>query len=130
MSGFTNATEAAVLDCYFNQTNITAPTAIYMGLFSSNPDDAGASGTELSGNNYSRVNVTSSFSAASGGACTNDAAVDFPIASGVWSAVTGFGFWIVSTAGTAFFWDTCTLGALASNQFHRFAIGDIDIALD
>ena len=79
MSGFTDATEAAVLDCYFNQTNITAPTAIYMALYSANPADAGSGGTELSGNNYSRVDVTASFSAASGGALTNNVAVAFPV---------------------------------------------------
>ena len=130
MSGFTDATEAAVLDCYFNQTNITAPTAIYMALYSANPADAGSGGTELSGNNYSRVDVTASFSASSGGACTNDVAVAFPVASGAWSAVTGFGFYTASSGGTPFFWDTCSLGVLALNEFHNFAIGAIDLALD
>lgn len=130
MAGFSNAVEAAILDCYFNQTNITAPTAIYLALFSSAPDDAGSGGTELSGNSYARVDVTAAFSAASGGAVTNSAAVDFPTASGAWSAAVAWGIYTASSGGTYIFGDSCSLGALSSGQFHRIPAGDLDVVLD
>lgn len=130
MAGFSNAVEAAILDCYFNQTNITAPTAIYLALFSSAPDDAGAGGTELSGNGYARVDVTAAFSAASGGAVTNSAAIDFPTASGAWSAAVAWGLYTASSGGTYLFGDSCSLGTLSSGQFHRIPAGDLDVALD
>jgi hypothetical protein len=130
MAGFSNAVEAAILDCYFNQTNITAPTAIYLALFSVAPDDAGAGGTELSGNGYARVDVTTKFSAASSGAVTNDQAIDFPTASGAWSAAVAWGLYTASSGGTYIFGDTCSLGALSANQFHRIPVGDLDVTLD
>lgn len=130
MAGFSNAVEAAILDCYFNQTNITAPTAIYLALFSSAPDDAGAGGTELSGNAYARVDVTAAFSAASGGAVTNSAAVDFPTASGAWSAVVAWGLYTASSGGTYLLGDSCSLGTLSSGQFHRIPAGDLDFTVD
>jgi hypothetical protein len=130
MAGLTDTEENKVLNCYFRAANITAPTAIYMGLFSSNPTDAGG-GTELSGNNYSRVNVTSSFgSAASGGAISNTVAIDFPVASGAWSVVTGFGIFDASTSGNLLWWATASLSALSANEFHRIPIGDADFTMD
>lgn len=122
MAGFAATTSNAILDCYFNQTNITAPTAIYLGLY--------ASATELTGNGYARVDVTAAFSAAGSSAVTNNVAVDFPTASGVWSAATEYGFFTASSGGTAFYRRTCSLAALASGEFHRIPIGDIDISLD
>lgn len=122
MAGFSATTANAILDCYFNQTNITAPTAIYLGLY--------ASGTELTGNNYSRVDVTAAFSAAGTSAVTNSAAVDFPVASGAWSAAGEYGFFTASSGGTAFYRRTCSLAALAANEFHRIPAGDIDLSLD
>lgn len=129
MAGWSDTVENAILDCYLNQTNITAPTAIYLGLYSSNPTDAGG-GTELSGNNYSRVDVTLSFGAAASGACTNNVAIDFPVASGVWAAATSFGLFTASSGGTLLAWATCSLGALAANEFHRIPIGDCDFSED
>lgn len=130
MSGFTDGSEAAVMNCYFNQTNITAPTAIYLGIYSANPNDAGAGGTELTGNNYSRVDVTAKFPVFTTGVSANDVAIDFAVASGAWLAGTGFGFFTASSGGTPFFWDTCSLPVLALNDFHRIAIGDLDLVLD
>ncbi len=130
MAGFSNAVEAAILDCYFNQTNITAPTALYLALFPSAPDVAGSGGTEISGNGYARVDVTAAFSAASGGTVTNSAAVDFPTASGAWSAAVAWGLYTASSGGTYLLGGSCSLGALASGEFHRIPAGDLDYTLD
>ncbi len=122
MAGFSATTANAILDCYFNQTNITAPTAIYLGLY--------ASGNELSGNNYSRVDVTSAFGASASGAVTNTSAIDLPTASGAWSAATEWGLFTASSGGTAIYRNTCSLAGLAANEFHRIPIGDLDVSLD
>jgi hypothetical protein len=129
MAGFSNATRRAILDCYFNQTNITAPTAIYLALFSTAHNDDGTGGTELTGNGYARVDVTAAFSAASGNAVTNSAAVDFPTASGAWAAANGWALMSASSGGTYILGAACSLPALASGEFHRIPAGDIDFSI-
>lgn len=123
MAGWTNATEAAILNCYLNQTNITAPTQIWLGIFSADPDDAGAGGTELSGNGYGRVEVTNSFPTATTGNLSTNAVIDFPAATGAWSAGTSIGLFTASSGGTAIRVWPKALAALTSGQFHRIASG-------
>lgn len=129
MAGWSDAVELAILNCYFNQTNITAPTSIYLALYSSAPTDAGG-GTELSGNGYARVNVTNSFPSAASGAVSNDVAIDFPVATGAWAAVVAFGIFDASSGGNLIKWATCSLAALASGEFHRIPVGDADFTED
>ena len=42
MSEASDYVENQILNCYLNQTNITAPTAIYVGLHTADPTDAGS----------------------------------------------------------------------------------------
>ena len=129
MANWSDAVENAILNCYLNQTNITAPTAIYLGLYSASPTDAGG-GTELTGNGYARVNVTASFPAAASGACSNDVAIDFPVATGAWSAVTAVGLFDASSGGNLLAWVSKSLSALATDQFYRIPANDLDFAED
>jgi hypothetical protein len=123
MAGWTDATEAAILNCYLNQTNITAPTAIYLGIFSADPNDAGAGGTELTGNGYARVEVTNAFPAATTGNVSNNVVIDFPAATGAWSAGTSLGLFTASSGGTPIRVWAKALSALSAGQFHRIASG-------
>ena len=122
MAGFAATTADAILNCYLRATNITAPANIYLGLYNG--------GTELTGNGYARVDVTGKFSASSSGAITNSAAIDFPTASGAWSAGQEWGIFTASSGGTAIYRRTCSLAALAASEFHRIPAGDLDISLD
>lgn len=88
MQGVTTAVANAVLNCYFNQTNITAPAAIYLGLSSTPPLSDGSGITEPSGaSGYARKLVTASFAAAASRIVRNDVAIVFGPASADWSPV-------------------------------------------
>lgn len=106
MSEASDYVENQILDCYLNQTNITAPTNIYLGLFTSAPSDAGG-GTEVSGNGYSRVEITAKFDAASGtgGSLSSNADITgFTASGGNWGTVTSIGIFDASTSGNLLFY--------------------------
>ena len=73
-----NAFETHVLTYLFTTGSVTRPTAWYIGLFTDNPDEAGA-GTEISGNGYARKAVTFTVS---GNNASNSSAIDFDAATG------------------------------------------------
>lgn len=135
MAGFTDATEAAVLNCYFRQTNITAPTAVWMGIFSTAPNDAGAGGTELTNGTapgYARVDVTASFgNAATADSITSTVDILTPVSTGAWPAGDAVGFFTASTGGTAFAFSPDNLPALTgANEQHRIPAGSLTVTLD
>lgn len=84
-----------MLDLFFGDTpsgwtRHTNLATVKVGLFTSDPGEAGG-GTEVSGNNYSRISITNNstnFAAASSGVKVNS--VDFfsAVASGTWGSMT------------------------------------------
>lgn len=131
-NGFTDGAEAAILNCYVGGTNITAPAACYLGVFSTAPDDAGAGGTELSGNGYARLSVRAKFGTpATVGSISNDAAFDMAAATGSgWLAGLAVGLFAASSGGTPFAVQGASLPALTAGQFHHFNIGALAFTLD
>ena len=106
MSEASDYVENQILNCYLNQTNVTAPTNIYLGLFTATPSDAGG-GTEVSGNGYSRVEITAKFDAASGtgGSLSSNADITgFTASGGNWGTVTSIGIFDASTSGNLLFY--------------------------
>lgn len=92
MSAKSDYLETAIIDHVLRNTVYTSPVAVYCALFTVAPTESGVSpnygGTEVSGNNYARTAVT--FGAPSGGACSNNAPVNFPQATGVWGNIVAF----------------------------------------
>jgi hypothetical protein len=90
MAEMSNYLENALLNGTLNGTTYTAPTTIYVSLWTSNPNDDG-SGTEVSGGSYARTAV--SFATASGttGLVATDADVTFPTATAAWGTVGWIG---------------------------------------
>ncbi len=133
MAGKTDYLENKILEHVLKNTAYSSPATVYCALFTAAPNDAYTSGvptgTEVSGNNYSRTAIT--FGAASGGAIANSGAVTFPTPSGSWGACTHFGIFDASSAGNLLYW-----GALAqtetpiSGNTVSFQIGDIDVTED
>ena len=91
-----NYLENKVIDHFLGTSSTSAPSNVYMGLFTSNPTDAN-SGTEVSGNGYSRQVIT--FNAASSGSATNSSAETFTASGGNWGTITHFGIFDASTSG-------------------------------
>lgn len=96
MAEFSNYLENALINATLRNTAYTSPAAVYVGLFTSDPTDAG-SGTEVSGGAYVRKQAT--FAAPSNGVSSNSADITFDQATANWGTVTHIGIYDASTAG-------------------------------
>lgn len=100
MSEFSNYLENALLNAVLRNTSYTSPTTCYVGLFTSDPTDAG-SGTECTGGSYARISV--SFNAPSNGVCTNSADLTFNQATTDWGTISHIGLHDNVTSGNLLF---------------------------
>ena len=131
MSAASDYVENQILDCYLNQTNITAPTNIYLGLFTSAPSDAGG-GTEVSGNGYSRVEITAKFSAASGtgGSLASNADITgFTASGGNWGTVNSIGIFDASTSGNLLFYATISNATVNDGDSFQISSGNLTVTV-
>jgi len=124
---FSNYLETELLDHVFANNAYTSPTNVYVGLFTSNPDEDG-SGTEVSGGSYARQ--TASFTV-SGNTATTDAVIEFPTATASWGTVSHIGVYDALTSGNLLAYAALTTSkAISSGDVFRIPTGDIDITLD
>ena len=104
---FTNYLEDKVLDHVFGGNAYTAPSTLYVGLFTAEPGEAGG-GTEVSGNGYARQSVAMTVSGTSPTEANNDATVQFPTATGSQGTVTHAGVFDALTGGNLLAYATLT----------------------
>jgi hypothetical protein len=118
--------ENKLIDHFLGTTTFTKPDAVYVGLYSVAPSDAGG-GTEISGGSYARQSAA--FSASSSGATSNSANVDFVGMPAV--TVVAIGIHDASTAGNLLLWGTLTTNKTTdAGDTLRIATGDLDISID
>ena len=96
MAEMSNYLENALINVTLRATAYTAPTTVYVALYTTDPTDADT-GTEVTGGSYARTSVT--FAAPSNGVTTNSADVTFPTCTLAWGTVTHIGLRDASTAG-------------------------------
>lgn len=130
MAGFTDYLEDAVLDHVFGGTAYTAPTTLYVGLFTAAPSDTGG-GTECSGGSYARKSMPDmTISGTSPTQATNGAAVEFVTATGSWGTITHTGIFDASSSGNLLCWAALSASkVVASGDVIRFDAGDLDVTL-
>jgi len=125
-NNLTNAAENLILDHFLGVTNYAFDSTIFVGLYTVAPTDS-TGGTEVTGGSYIRKAVT--FSAASAGATSNTADIDFtgmPAATTVAIAVH-----TAVTAGTMLMYGTLTTNKTTdAGDTLRIAAGDLDISID
>lgn len=126
MSSFTDYLEDAVLDHVFRNTAMTSPANVYLALYTSAPSD-GAAGTEVSGGGYARQAIT--FGAASGGAMSNTAAVEFTASGANFGTVVAIAICDAASGGNLLAWDAIASATVDVGDTISFPIGDIDITL-
>ena len=126
---FTNAYETHLLQYLLTTDSVTRPTSWYVGLFTSDPTDTGAAGTEVSGNGYARTAVTFSVT---GDTASNTAGVEFPAATGGdWGTVGWIGIMDASTGGNMLITSALTVAkSITHGDVFRIPTGDLDVTLD
>lgn len=125
---FTNYLENKMMGHVWSGTTYTSPAAnLYVGLFTSAPGEGGG-GTEVSGNGYSRKQVTMT---TTDNASTNSGAVEFDTATGTWGTITHVAIFDASTSGNMLAYAAlASAKTIASGDVFRIPSGDLDITLD
>jgi hypothetical protein len=124
---FSNYLENKVLDHVFGGVAYTAPTTLYVGLFTSDPGETG-SGTEVSGGSYARQTIAFTVT---GSQASNTAAVEFPTATASWGTITFAAIYDALSGGNLLAYGALTTSKTIDNgDVFRIPTGDFDIDLD
>lgn len=129
MTMLSNYLETAWVNHVLRNTGYTSPgTSVYVSLHTADTAEDG-SGTEVSGNNYSRVQVTA-WDAPASRATQNTNAISFPTPSGSWGTITHYGIWDASSSGNLLFYGALTSSiAPTASSTVQFAAGALDLAI-
>jgi len=128
MSAMSDYLENEILDHILGTGAYTMPSTVYVGLSTGSFADDN-SGTELTGSGYARVSA--SFGAAASGTASNDAAVEFPAATGSWGVVSHFGVFDASSSGNLLIHGAFSASkTITTGDILRISVGDLDISAD
>jgi hypothetical protein len=143
MSTKTDYLENKIIDHVFRGTSFTAPTQLWVGLFTAAPSDTGG-GTEVTGGSYARATpgangvatwkstngTTSGASSGTGGQTSNPSALTFPAPTANWGTVSHFAIFDASTAGNMLYWAPLTTSKTVNNgdAAPSFAIDALTVA--
>ena len=127
MAAISNYLENALVNATLRNTAYTSPSAVYVGLFTTDPTDAG-SGTEVSGGSYARQAAT--FAAPSDGASSTSADINFPQATDNWGTVTHFGIFDASTTGNLLYHGALTTSkTIETGDVFKISSGNLTVTL-
>jgi len=129
MAGFSDYLEDKVLDHVFGGTAYTAPTTLYVALYTVAPTDTGG-GTEVSGGAYARQTAAFTVSGTSPTTASNSAAVEYPTATANYGTVVAVGVFDASSGGNLLAYANLdTSKVVSTGDVFRFNTGDLDITL-
>jgi hypothetical protein len=125
--------ELELLDHVLGNAAYSAPSTVYVALYTVAPTDAGG-GTEVTGGSYARKAVTNNatnWPAAAAGAKSNGTAITFVTATASWGTVVAFAILDAATNGNFLYWgDLTTPKTIGSGDTASFAVGDLDVTED
>ncbi|MGE7828957.1 phage tail fiber protein [Paenibacillus sp. NPDC093718] len=123
-----NYLENKVLNHILAGTSYTAPTKLYVALFTSNPGED-LTGAEVTGGAYARQVV--SFNVATAGTSISEIDALFPVATATWGTVTHVGIMDAATGGNLLFYNAITTSKSVSAEDQiKIAAGSMTISLD
>jgi hypothetical protein len=126
VSSFSDYLENKVMLHVFGGTAYTAPTTLYLALYTTAPTDTGG-GTELSGSGYARQTVAFTVT---NDTASNTSAIEFPTATGSWGTIVAVGVFDQLTSGNLLAYGNLTASkTIASGDVFRVPAGDLDITL-
>lgn len=126
---FTNYLETEILDHVFGGSAYTAPSTLYLGLFTAAPGETGG-GTEVStsGTAYARQSVAFT---TTGNTTSNTASVEYATATASFGTVSHVGVFDAATGGNLMAYATLASSkAIDTGDVFRVPTGDLDITLD
>lgn len=130
-TGLTTYQETQIINQLLRTSSWTKPSNIYIALFTTQPDVAGA-GTEVSGGSYARVSfgpANANWSAVTAGQSVNSLDIVFPQPTGTWGTVGWFALYDASTSGNMLAFGELTTSVLidASSTPPTFSTGDLQV---
>ena len=127
MAAMSNYLEDALINATLRNTTYTSPATVYVGLFTSDPTDAGT-GTECTGASYARKSMA--FGAPSNGASTNSSDVEFDQATDSWGTITHFGILDALTGGNLLYHGALTSSkVIEDGDVFKFASAAVSVTL-
>lgn len=127
MSEMSNYLENALINGTLRGTTYTAPTTVYLALYTTNPTDADT-GTEVSGGSYARQTIT--MGAPSDGVSLNTAAIEFPQATASWGTVAYIGIRDALTTGNLLYHTPLdTSKTIDTGDIFKIAVGSLSVTL-
>jgi hypothetical protein len=127
MAAMSNYLEDALINATLRNTTYTSPATVYVGLFTSDPTDAGT-GTECTGASYARKSMA--FGAPSNGASTNSSDVEFDQATDSWGTITHFGILDALTSGNLLYHGALTSSkVIEDGDVFKFASAAVSVTL-
>ncbi len=129
MAGFSDYLEDKVLDHVFGGNAYTAPTTLYVALYTVAPTDTGG-GTEVSGGAYARQSGAFTVSGTNPTTASNSAAVEYPTATADYGTVVAVGIFDALSSGNLLAYANLTTSKVVSTgDVFRFNTGDLDVTL-
>lgn len=132
MPGASTWLEQSVFNHFFRQSAVTAPTGLWVALFTVQPDDDGTGGTEVVGGSYARADVSGDMTAPNdSGYISNNVAIEFPDMPDLTSTpVLGVGLLTASVAGNFMGGNLLsTPRTVAAGKTFRIKIGDLTVRI-
>lgn len=122
-----NYLENALINGTLRGTTYTAPSTVYLALYTSDPTDADT-GTEVSGGSYARQSIT--MGSPSNGVSTNSAAIEFPQATASWGTVAYIGIRDALTTGNLLYHSPLDVSkAIDTGDIFKIATGSLSVTL-
>lgn len=129
MAEISNYLENALINGTLNGTTYTAPAAVYVALYTTDPTDANT-GTEVSGGSYARTAVTFATASGTSGSVSSNADCTFPQATGSWGTVGWIGIMDASSGGNLLYHTALdTSKTIDSGDIFKIASGSLTVTL-
>jgi|TARA_R110002020_G_scaffold30881_3_gene96997 hypothetical protein len=129
MAGFSDYLEDKVLKHVFGGSAYSAPSTLYVALYTVAPTDTGG-GTEVSGGGYTRKTAAFTVSGTNPTQASNTAAIEYPTATANYGTVVAVGIFDASSSGNLMAYANLTSSKVVSTgDVFRFNAGDLDITL-
>ena len=127
MAEISNYLENALINGTIRGTSYTAPSTVYVGLYTSDPTDANT-GTEVTGGSYARQSAT--FAAPSNGSSASNADITFPQATANWGTVGWIGILDASTSGNLLYHTALDASkTIETGDIFKIASGSLSVTL-